>query len=354
MLGVWLCLIVVCGRCECGLGFERREIGVGCGLLDMDQGQGYGHSYMPQPPLPISSGGVPQIPGMQQYAPPPPPFPYHAPQYSYPQGPARSAAIPAAATPLPPQGGGLGLASGFFNPWEPPPAPVQPPVDNDLQKRIDKLVEYACKNGPQFEALMKDKQKENPLYAFLFGAEGHDYYRYKLWQTLNPVPNIPPPTVVPSYNPALAALSAAQNASLAPGLAGLNPSMNPTIASPLKPALSAAPPVAPPTASFSSGYYEQPHHPQPFYDQFQHECYGGVNYQQAPVVPHSGPLPPDVSADLRGLLENLTGTRRYDEHVLNILEVFNRLSCEIWVSRLLCFVLWKNWSTQHKWIIIEC
>lgn len=280
----------------------------------MDQGQGYGHSYMPQPPLSIPSGGVAQIPGMQQYA-PPPPFPYHAPQYSY---PARSAAIPPPAVPS--QGPGLGLASGFFNPWEPPPTPVQPPVDNDLQKRIDKLVEYACKNGPQFEALMKDKQKENPLYAFLFGAEGHDYYRYKLWQTLNPVANNPPPPaqpVQPSFNPALAALNAAQSASLAPGLGGLNPSLNPAFASPLKPALTAAPPVAAP-----SPYYEQPHHPPPFYDQFQHDSYGAVNYQQAPVVPHSGPLPLDVAAELKGVLDNLTGKCCYDDHVLIILEVF--------------------------------
>lgn len=271
----------------------------------MDQGQGYGHTYIPQPPLSISAGGVPQIPGMQQYAAPPPPFSYHAPQYPYLAGPVRSAAIPSPA--MAPQGSGLGLASGFFNPWELPPTPVQAPVDNDLQKRIDKLVEYACKNGPQFEALMKDKQKENPLYAFLFGAEGHDYYRYKLWQTLNPVSNNPPATV-PSYNPALAALNAAQSASLAPGLAGLNPSLNPAIASPLKPALSAAPPVAPPNASFVSAYYEQPHHPQPFYDQFQHEGYGGVNYQQPAVVPLSGPLPLDIAAELKGLLDSLTGT----------------------------------------------
>lgn len=279
----------------------------------MDPVQGYGHSYIPQPPLPIPSGGVPQIPGMQ-YAPPPPPppFPYHAPQYPY---PARAAGIPSQGpgSGLPAQGAGLGLAAGFFNPWEPPPTPVQPPADNDLQKRIDKLVEYACKNGPQFEALMKDKQKENPLYAFLFGAEGHEYYRYKLWQTLNPVGNNPPlaPAVVPNFNPALAGLSAPQSGPLAPGL---NPSLNPAFVSPLKPALSAAPPAGPPNVPIvpivPNAYYEQPpHHPQPFYDQFQHESYGGVKFPPAPVLPHSGPLPLDVAADLKGILDNLTGTK---------------------------------------------
>jgi hypothetical protein len=278
----------------------------------MAQGQGYGHSYMPQAPLSLPGGQ--QITGMQQYA-APPPFPYHALQYSYPTGPARSAAIPSAA--MPPQEIGLGLASGFFNPWEPPPAPVQPPADTDLHKRIDKLVEYACKNGPRFEALMKEKQKENPLYAFLFGAQGHDYYRYKLWQTLNPVVGNPPPAVVPSYSPALAALSGAHNASLAPGVAGSSPSLNPVIAS----LVQSAPPVAPPNASFTSGYYEQPHHPQLLYDQFQHESYGAVNYQQASVVPPSGLHSLEVAAELKGVLDNLTGTCRCDDHILYILDV---------------------------------
>ncbi|XP_024401408.1 uncharacterized protein [Physcomitrium patens] len=275
----------------------------------MEQGQGYGRSYVPQPPLPIPPAGLAQMHGMQQYA-PPPPFPYHAPQYPYPAGPARSVAVPPAA--VPPQGPGLGLAAGFFNPWEPPPAPVQPPADNDLQKRIDKLVEYACKNGPQFEALMKDKQKENPLYSFLFGAEGHDYYRYKLWQTLNPVQGNPLPATVPSYNPTLAGFNATQSTSLAPGpgpgLAGVNSPLNPALASSLKPALSAAPPVPLPSA-FPSAYIEQQHHSQPFYDQFQHESYGEVNYQQAPVAPHSGPLPADIASQMKGILDNLTGTK---------------------------------------------
>lgn len=74
----------------------RRGIGVGCKLFKMDQGQGYSHSYTPHPPLSLPLGVIPQITGMQQYA-APPPFPYHAPHYSYPVGPARSAAIPSGA-----------------------------------------------------------------------------------------------------------------------------------------------------------------------------------------------------------------------------------------------------------------
>ncbi|KAI7982166.1 Calcium homeostasis endoplasmic reticulum protein [Camellia lanceoleosa] len=62
-----------------------------------------------------------------------------------------------------------------------PPHPAAPPSDPELQKRIDKLVEYAAKNGPEFEAMIREKQQDNPDYSFLFGGEGHNYYQYKLW-----------------------------------------------------------------------------------------------------------------------------------------------------------------------------
>lgn len=274
---------------------------------EMEQGQGYGHSYMPQPPplaVPVGGVGAP-VSGMAQY-PPPAQFPYHTGPYPYASGLSRSSALPPPS--IPPQGpGGLSLSSGFFNPWEPPPTPVQAPADNDLQKRIDKLVEYAVKNGPQFEALMKDKQKDNPMYAFLFGAEGHDYYRYKLWLTLNPVGITNPsvvPTVVPSYNPALAALNAAQNA--------LNLSLNPALGGALKPSLSSSAPSAPPSIPFTPAYFEQPHHPQPFYDQFQHENYAGVTYQQAGPP---GPLPPEIAAEMKGVMDSLSGTPQSPEFI---------------------------------------
>ncbi|RWW70164.1 hypothetical protein BHE74_00022168, partial [Ensete ventricosum] len=69
----------------------------------------------------------------------------------------------------------------FSHPYESAPPPAAPPSDPELQKRIDKLVEYAVKNGPEFEAMIRDKQHDNPAYSFLFGGEGHNYYRYKLW-----------------------------------------------------------------------------------------------------------------------------------------------------------------------------
>ncbi|KAK6160780.1 hypothetical protein DH2020_004161 [Rehmannia glutinosa] len=65
--------------------------------------------------------------------------------------------------------------------------PAPPPSDPELQKRIDKLVEYAVKNGPEFEAVVREREQDNPAYSFLFGGEGHNYYRYKLWMATRPL-----------------------------------------------------------------------------------------------------------------------------------------------------------------------
>ncbi|CAL5364136.1 unnamed protein product [Camellia sinensis] len=72
------------------------------------------------------------------------------------------------------------VPSPFIGPYDSPPHPTALPSDPELQKRIDKLVEYATKNGPEVEAMIREKQQDNPDYSFLFGGEGHNYYRYKL------------------------------------------------------------------------------------------------------------------------------------------------------------------------------
>ncbi|CAL5366828.1 unnamed protein product [Camellia sinensis] len=68
------------------------------------------------------------------------------------------------------------VPSPFIGPYDSPPHPAAPPSDPELQKRIDKLVEYAAKNGPEFEAMIREKQQDNLDYSFLFGGEGHNYY----------------------------------------------------------------------------------------------------------------------------------------------------------------------------------
>ncbi|KAK3258839.1 hypothetical protein CYMTET_32133, partial [Cymbomonas tetramitiformis] len=63
----------------------------------------------------------------------------------------------------------------------PPPAPAVPPPERAaLQKTIDVLAGFVAKNGPHFEGLARQRQKEDPKFAFLFGGEGHSYYRWKL------------------------------------------------------------------------------------------------------------------------------------------------------------------------------
>ncbi|KAG9136184.1 hypothetical protein Leryth_003789 [Lithospermum erythrorhizon] len=81
--------------------------------------------------------------------------------------------------------------------YPPPPhlqLPHHPPpnLDPELQKRIDKLVEYTSKNGPEFEAMIRQKQLDNPDYSFLFGGVGHNYYQYKLFTSTRPPPIAPP------------------------------------------------------------------------------------------------------------------------------------------------------------------
>ncbi|KAM1123064.1 hypothetical protein ACFX13_004588 [Malus domestica] len=56
----------------------------------------------------------------------------------------------------------------------------------ELYKRIDKLVEYSAKNGPEFVAMIWEKQQDNPDYSFLFGGEGlfsgadFEFCKYKM------------------------------------------------------------------------------------------------------------------------------------------------------------------------------
>lgn len=37
-----------------------------------------------------------------------------------------------------------------------------------------------ARNGPEFEQMTKNKQKDNPKFGFLFGGEHFNYYQYKV------------------------------------------------------------------------------------------------------------------------------------------------------------------------------
>lgn len=45
---------------------------------------------------------------------------------------------------------------------------------------IDKLAQFVARNGPEFEKMTMEKQKDNHKFSFLFGGEYFSYYKYKL------------------------------------------------------------------------------------------------------------------------------------------------------------------------------
>ncbi|XP_067935916.1 calcium homeostasis endoplasmic reticulum protein-like [Watersipora subatra] len=56
----------------------------------------------------------------------------------------------------------------------------QPPDDPEMKKIIDKLAQFVARNGPEFETMTKNKQKDNPQFGFLFGGLHFNYYQYRV------------------------------------------------------------------------------------------------------------------------------------------------------------------------------
>lgn len=54
--------------------------------------------------------------------------------------------------------------------------------DDDTRNIIDRLAEFVAKNGSEFEERTRKKQYGNPRFAFLFGGEFSDYYRFRVMQ----------------------------------------------------------------------------------------------------------------------------------------------------------------------------
>jgi calcium homeostasis ER protein len=42
------------------------------------------------------------------------------------------------------------------------------------------LANFVARNGPEFEQMTKQKQKDNPKFSFLFGGEHFNYYQCKV------------------------------------------------------------------------------------------------------------------------------------------------------------------------------
>ncbi|CAK9302594.1 unnamed protein product [Gordionus sp. m RMFG-2023] len=54
------------------------------------------------------------------------------------------------------------------------------PNDPELKNIIDKLANFVARNGPDFEEMTKNKQRDNLKFSFLFGGEYHPYYKFKV------------------------------------------------------------------------------------------------------------------------------------------------------------------------------
>ncbi|KAK7889137.1 hypothetical protein WMY93_024697 [Mugilogobius chulae] len=55
-----------------------------------------------------------------------------------------------------------------------------PPEDQELRNVIDKLAQFVARNGPEFEKMTMEKQKDNAKFSFLFGGDFFTYYKYRL------------------------------------------------------------------------------------------------------------------------------------------------------------------------------
>lgn len=84
------------------------------------------------------------------------------------------------------------VAAQFFSPWDLAPPFAGPPADAKRADVLHKLAEYAVKNGATFVELIKDKQKANPEYQFLFGGQDSEYYRWVLYCRCHNLPSDQP------------------------------------------------------------------------------------------------------------------------------------------------------------------
>lgn len=88
-----------------------------------------------------------------------------------------------------------------------------PPEDQELRNVIDKLAQFVARNGPEFEKMTMEKQKDNAKFSFLFGGDYFTYYKYRLAMEQQPqgaeipagsmplmAPPIPPPGAPPPGN----------------------------------------------------------------------------------------------------------------------------------------------------------
>lgn len=66
--------------------------------------------------------------------------------------------------------------------YDVPPPDVPAPEDSNLKLLIEGVANLVAKCGKLYEDLSREKNQSNPLFNFLSGGSGHDYYARKLWE----------------------------------------------------------------------------------------------------------------------------------------------------------------------------
>ncbi|KAG5575734.1 hypothetical protein H5410_055868 [Solanum commersonii] len=139
--------------------------------------------------------------------------------------------------------------------------------------------------------MIHKKQQGNPAYNFLFGGEGHHYYRCNLWMATCP-PGEPFNALFPS--------------SSLPMMHRSNSMMSP---SPLNASYSSSN-VAGSAAMLGPPHLHQPPFP-PFYEQQPSQHFGQADYDHShkSFKGLSRPLPSDVEMEFTNVLNSLNGTK---------------------------------------------
>lgn len=65
---------------------------------------------------------------------------------------------------------------------ETPPLEVPPPEDKNLKVLIEGVASLVARCGKLFEDLSREKNQSSPLFSFLNGGSGSDFYAWKLWE----------------------------------------------------------------------------------------------------------------------------------------------------------------------------
>uniref|UniRef100_A0A3Q4HKD2 U2 snRNP-associated SURP domain containing n=1 Tax=Neolamprologus brichardi TaxID=32507 RepID=A0A3Q4HKD2_NEOBR len=90
---------------------------------------------------------------------------------------------------LPPPPSGLPFNAQPRERLKNPNAPLLPPPKNkeeNLLSLIHRMIEFVVREGPMFEAMIMNREINNPMYRFLFENQSpaHVYYRWKLYSIL--------------------------------------------------------------------------------------------------------------------------------------------------------------------------